>query len=117
MIDEVSDVLGWERKHTIKALNGKVSLGLQSKKRGSKPTYGPIEMEVIIAIWRLSEQPCGVRLKATLPEWLASYQSQPPFSPLRSGPKAASRHSRQKQIPSSDRTPARAGFPGKPNPW
>jgi len=72
MIDEVSDVLGWERKHTIKALNGKVSLGLQSKKRGSKPTYGAIEVEVIIAIWRLSEQPCGVRLKATLPEWLAS---------------------------------------------
>jgi len=25
MIDEVSDTLGWERKHTIKALNGKVS--------------------------------------------------------------------------------------------
>jgi hypothetical protein len=74
MIDEVS-VLGWERKHTIKALNGKVSLGLQSKKRGSKPSYGAIEVEVIIAIWRLSEQPCGVQLKATLPEWLASYQS------------------------------------------
>jgi hypothetical protein len=27
MIDEVSDVLGWNRKHAIKALNGKVSLG------------------------------------------------------------------------------------------
>ena len=26
MIDEVSDVLGWNRKHAIKALNGKVSL-------------------------------------------------------------------------------------------
>jgi hypothetical protein len=75
MIDEVSDVLGWDRKHTIKALNGKVSLGLQAKKRGSKPSYGAMEVEVIIAIWRLSEQPCGVRLKATLPEWLASYQS------------------------------------------
>ena len=30
-----------------------------------------------------------------------SNKEQPPFSPLRSGPKAASRHSRQKQIPSS----------------
>ena len=25
MIDEVSDTLGWERKHTIKALNGKLT--------------------------------------------------------------------------------------------
>jgi hypothetical protein len=37
MIDEVGNVLGWERKHTTKALNGKVSLGLQAKKRGSRP--------------------------------------------------------------------------------
>ena len=36
MIDEVSDAFGWERKHTIKALNGKVSLGAKAKKRGSK---------------------------------------------------------------------------------
>jgi hypothetical protein len=43
MIDEVSDALGWERKHTIKALNGKVSLGEQSKKSGSKPTHGEAE--------------------------------------------------------------------------
>lgn len=74
MIDEVSDVFGWERKHTIKALNGKVSLGSKAKKRGSKPSYGAEEIEVIIAIWKLSEQPCGLRLKATLPEWLSSYQ-------------------------------------------
>ena len=75
MIDEVSDVFGWERKHTIKALNGKVSLGSLAKKRGSKPSYGAVEVDVIIAIWKLSEQPCGVRLKATLPEWLGSYQT------------------------------------------
>ena len=74
MIDEVSDVLGWNRKHTIKALNGKVSLGSKAKKRGSKPSYGADEVEVIIAIWKLSEQPCSVRLKETLPDWLPSYQ-------------------------------------------
>ena len=32
------------------------------------------EAEVIVAIWKLAEQPCGIRLKATLPEWLVSYQ-------------------------------------------
>jgi hypothetical protein len=37
MIDEVSDTLGWDRKHTIKALNGKVAKGKQASKRGSKP--------------------------------------------------------------------------------
>jgi len=74
LIDEVSDVFGWHRKHTIKALNGQVSLGDHAKKRGSKPTYGVVETEVILAIWKLSEQPCGLRLKATLPSWLGSYQ-------------------------------------------
>ena len=74
MIDEVSDVFGWVRKHTIKALNGKVSLGTKAKKRGSKPSYGVDETEVIIAIWKLSEQPCSARLKETLPDWLPSYQ-------------------------------------------
>lgn len=76
MIDEVSDAFGWERKHAIKALNGQVALGSKARKRGSKKTYGPAEIKVIIEIWRLSEQPCGVRLKATLPIWLGSYQTR-----------------------------------------
>jgi hypothetical protein len=39
MIDEVSDTLGWDRKHAIKAFSGKVSLGEGSRKRGSKATH------------------------------------------------------------------------------
>jgi hypothetical protein len=74
MIDEVSDALGWDRKHTIKALNGKVALGKQARRRGSKPSYGEQERSVIVSIWKSSEQPCGVRLKATLPLWLESYE-------------------------------------------
>jgi hypothetical protein len=76
MIDEVSDALGWNRKHTIKALNGKVSLGRQSKKRGSKPIYGEIEQKIIISIWKITEQPCGKLLKPTLPLWLESYEKR-----------------------------------------
>ena len=76
MIDEVSDALGWNRKHTIKALGRKVTLGKQAKRRGSKPTHGEAEQTVIIAIWKHSEQPCGVRLKQTLPLWLDSYQAR-----------------------------------------
>jgi hypothetical protein len=32
MIDEVSDTLGWDRKHAIKAFIGKVSLGQRARK-------------------------------------------------------------------------------------
>jgi hypothetical protein len=74
MIDEVSDTLGWDRKHTIKALNGKVSLGKKANKRGSKPTYQEAEKSIIVELWKLSEQPCGKRLKSTLPLWLKSYE-------------------------------------------
>ena len=74
MIDEVSDTLGWDRKHTIKALNGKVSLGAKANRRGAKPTYGDAERQIIASIWKVSEQPCGVRLKETLPLWMESYE-------------------------------------------
>ncbi len=59
MIDEVSDVLGWNRKHATKALNGKVSLGQKARRRGSKATYSEAETAVIVGIWKHSEQPCG----------------------------------------------------------
>lgn len=74
MIDEIIDAFGWDRKHAIKALNGKVTLGSKAKKRGSKPTHGEEEHAIIVHIWKHSEQPCGVRLKETLPLWLSSYE-------------------------------------------
>ena len=74
MIDEVSDVFGWDRKHTIKTLNGKVNLGSKAKKRGTPAIYGEAEQVVIVELWKLSEQPCGKRLKATLPVWINSYE-------------------------------------------
>lgn len=76
MIDEVSDTLGWNRKHTIKALNGKVTLGRRAAKRGSKATHGEADRAVIVGIWKQSEQPCGIRLKETLPLWLGSYAAR-----------------------------------------
>jgi hypothetical protein len=76
MIDEVSDVLGWNRKHAIKVLNGKVSLGKTAKRRGSKATYSEAEKVVIVEIRKSSERPCGTCLKQTLPLWLNSYQAR-----------------------------------------
>ena len=60
MIDEVIDAFGFDRKHAIKALNGKVTHGNKAKKRGSKPTHGEAERAIIVHIWKHSEQPCGV---------------------------------------------------------
>lgn len=74
MIDEIIDAFGWDRKHAIKALNGKVAHGTKAQKRGSKLTHGEAERAIIIHIWKHSEQPCGVRLKETLPLWLSSYE-------------------------------------------
>jgi hypothetical protein len=76
MIDEVSDTLGWDRKHTIKALGRKVTHGDKARRRGSKPTHGEAEQAVIVTIWKHSEQPCGIRLKQTLPLWLDSYEAR-----------------------------------------
>lgn len=76
MIDEVSDTFGWDRKHTIKALNRKVSLGQGARKRGSKATYTEEVKVVIVEIWKRSEQPCGKLLKPTLPLWLGSYEAR-----------------------------------------
>ena len=74
MIDEVSDTLGWDRKHAIKALNGQVSLGQGARKRGSKATYSEEQKRVTVEIWKRSEQPCGKLLKPTIPLWLDSYE-------------------------------------------
>ena len=76
MIDEVCETLSWNRKHAIKALNGKVSNAKQANKRGSKPIYTEAETKVIIYIWKHAEQPCSVRLKEFLPLWLPSYEKR-----------------------------------------
>jgi hypothetical protein len=74
MLDEVCESFGWERKHAIKALNGKVALGGRAGRRGKPRIYGGGEAEVVLAIWRLSEYPCSVRLKALLPHWLPFWE-------------------------------------------
>ena len=76
MIDEVSDVLGWDRQHAIKALNGKVSLGKMARRRGSKASYSETEKSVIVGSRKFSERPCGTRLKPSLPRWQDIYQAR-----------------------------------------
>ena len=74
MLDEICETFGWDRKHAIKALNGRVSLGRQAKKRGRQPKYEPCVAEVVVAIWRLAEYACSLHLKALLPHWLPFWE-------------------------------------------
>lgn len=76
MIEEVSDTFDWRRKHTIKALNAKFTLGKKTRKRHSKKIYGQAKIAIIVEIWKRSEQPCGKRLKQTLPPWIKSYENR-----------------------------------------
>lgn len=76
MLDELCEQFGYDRKHAIKLLGGKAGWGGDpAVPKGRPRIYGPEVTEVLWEIWKLSEQPCGKRLKALLPLWLPSYEA------------------------------------------
>ena len=74
LIDELCSVGGYERKYAIKMLNGQRPGPRGRRHGGSRPRYGPTELQVIAAIWKLGDYPCGKRLRAMLPLWLPAYE-------------------------------------------
>lgn len=73
IIDEVVDLFDYHRKAAIGALGPRQLSGLYV--RGRPKTYDPQKLlPVLKTIWLQAMQPCGLRLKAALPEWLAAYQ-------------------------------------------
>lgn len=74
LINELCSVGGYERKYAIKLLNGKRPGPRGRRRGGSRPRYGAAELQVIAAIWKLGDYPCGKRLVAMLPLWLPAYQ-------------------------------------------
>ena len=77
LIDELCALCGYERKYAIKVLGGKRRIaGKVAKKAGSAPRYGGAEREVLKTIWLAAEQPCGKRLKPTMPLWLPHYEAE-----------------------------------------
>ena len=76
LINELCSVGGYERKYAIKVLNGKRSGPRGRRRGGSRPRYGPAEAEVIAAIWKLGDYPCGKRLVAMLPLWIPAYEQR-----------------------------------------
>jgi hypothetical protein len=73
LLDEVCEVCGYERKHTIKLLNG--SLKASSVRRGRKSEYETPELcKALKLLWLRSGLPCGKRLKQALTHWLKHYE-------------------------------------------
>jgi hypothetical protein len=74
LLDEFCEVTGHERKYATKLLGGRRDPGSGGRGRGRPPRYGDAEREVIAAIWRACEQPCGKRLRSAIKEWLPHYE-------------------------------------------
>jgi len=77
LIDELCEMCGYERKHAIKLLNGKLPIIGEARRRGGpRRRYGEPEKTVLKGIWLAAEQPCGKRLKAAVPLWLPHYEAE-----------------------------------------
>ena len=78
LLDEFCQVTGHERKYAIKLLKGtrgpKRKRDPSARKQGRKKTYDQEAVDIILEIWKHSEQPCGKRLKPMLEVWLPSYE-------------------------------------------
>lgn len=75
LLDEICEQHGYNRKHAIKLLGGKVGYGSKprAEKIGRPRVYGKEVVEVLKEIWLASEQPCGKRLQGMVEEWLPYY--------------------------------------------
>jgi hypothetical protein len=73
------DCRGWR---TLRQINGRVSLGVRAKKRGSKAIYREADKKVIVEIPKASGQPCGKLPKATLALWMESYEARHGMLPV-----------------------------------
>jgi hypothetical protein len=76
LVDEVCSVCGYERKYAIKVLNGNRPGPGRGRRGGSRRKYGDAETQVVAAIWKLGDYPCGKRLVAMLPLWVPAYEAR-----------------------------------------
>jgi hypothetical protein len=70
LVEQLVALCGYSRKHAIGLLNGRGGPRLL-KRSGPKPVYPPNQLRLVLErIWFGSDQLCGKRLQAALPEWL-----------------------------------------------
>ena len=77
MITEVCEQFGYSRKHAIRLLGAKAGWGGDPAVRKGRPAlYGPEVVDVLLRIWKASEQPCGKRLVVILAQWLSHDEAE-----------------------------------------
>jgi hypothetical protein len=65
ILDELTAVTGWHRKHAARALSANGGRGRQ--RRCPQRTYGEAVRDALIALWEASDRVCGKRLKVMIP--------------------------------------------------
>ena len=74
ILDEYCSVCGYQRKYAIRKLN-QVTSNQPRKKPGRPSRYEQPELiKALREIWFATDQMCGKRLVAALPEWLPHYE-------------------------------------------
>jgi hypothetical protein len=74
IVDELVELFGYHRKAALRALRPR-AIRAAPYVIGRPKEYNPEKLLVPLkAIWLQALQPCGVRLKACLPEWLPAYE-------------------------------------------
>src|SRR5687768_2645663 len=75
LLDELVELFGYHRKAAVRALQCKPTPARAVFARGRPREYDPDKLlPPLKAIWLAAFQPCGVRLKACLPDWLPAYE-------------------------------------------
>lgn len=78
LLNQYCETTGFDRKYAQKLLSGKrKGDGTGRGKNAGRPTlYTETIKKIIQTIWKSSEQPCGKRLKQTIPLLLPSYEKR-----------------------------------------
>jgi len=76
LVTELVELFGYHRKAALRALRPKPVVPRAPFVRGRPKEYAPDQLlPPLKAIWLAALQPCSVRLKACLPEWLTDYEA------------------------------------------
>jgi hypothetical protein len=73
ILNEFCANTGYHRKYAIRLLNGPPPGRAQPemvRRRSRSPSYGPVVVSVLAAVWEAVGYPWSVRLKALLPLWM-----------------------------------------------
>ena len=70
ILNEFCKVTGYNRKYSVRVLNGPPPERQPPRRRARKPSYGSKVVSILAEVWEAAGYPWSVRLKALLPVWL-----------------------------------------------